>query len=132
VKAHPILAVWLGAALLLAMAGYSASSFELSTGLSQFLGADSDIDLVRISADLADSSLTRTLILSVGGPDGTTRAQAAREWSEVLSAHPEVASIRSGPDEGLAPSASCFSRRIRRANCQTSLVTPGCETRLEH
>ena len=84
------------------MAGYSASSFELSTGLSPFLGADSEIDLVRISADLADSSLTRTLILSVGGPDGTTRAQAAREWADVLSAHPEVASIRSGPAEGLA------------------------------
>src|SRR5262249_10823803 len=54
------------------------------------------------SRSMSDSTLTRTLILSVGGGDPEAVRAAARALAERLATHPEVAWVQRGPTERLA------------------------------
>jgi predicted exporter len=87
------------AALLIAgMAAYSALRMKVTTDITHFLPAGSDHRMAQLSRELADSPLTRTLILSIGAahPDADLRAAAAA-LAERVGRHPEVASIQRGP-----------------------------------
>jgi predicted exporter len=90
------------ALLFLAMGVFTARHLELSAGLSHFLAEESEVQLASLSAQIADSALTRTMILSLGAPAVETAVAAAEDWASVLEAHPETASVRSGPSPTFA------------------------------
>ena len=90
-----------GFAVLLAMAIFCALRLRVSTDVTQFLPGAEDRQLARIGAQLIDSTLTRTMILSLEGPQP---AAAAGELAALLRADPEVAWVNSGPDPRIAES----------------------------
>jgi predicted exporter len=97
--ARPIRVLGPGAALFVALGLFAASRLELATGVTHFLSGARDVELASVSAQIADSVLTRTMILSIEAPDISTAVAAARDWAPVLAAHPEVAALRSEPGE---------------------------------
>ncbi|HVR62830.1 MAG TPA: MMPL family transporter [Polyangia bacterium] len=94
----------LAAALMAAAAIYCALRLKVTTDITHFLPAGSDHRLAELSRRLADSTLTRTLIVSVGGPSVDAVADAAREMAEGLRDHAEVAFVQRGPTDKLAES----------------------------
>jgi predicted exporter len=51
---------------------------DLSTDISRFMPAESQVELASLASRLADSELTRTMILTVGAPDIHAAVAAAR------------------------------------------------------
>ena len=88
-----------GAVLFVALGLFVASRLELATGVTHFLSGARDVELASVSAQIADSVLTRTMILSIEAPDIATAVAAARDWAPALAGHPEVAALRSEPGE---------------------------------
>src|SRR6185369_2692679 len=88
------------AVLIAGMAAYSALRLQVTTDITHFLPAGADHRLAQLSRELADSPLTRTLILSVGSTrdDADVRAGAAA-LADRIGRHPEVASIQRGPTQ---------------------------------
>jgi predicted exporter len=87
-------------ALLTAIMGvYCALHLRVGSDITRFLPMGSDSDLAALSSRLADSPLTRTLVISLEADELSTAIAAARELSDALRPHPEVAWIRSGLDE---------------------------------
>ena len=73
---------WVGlgiaVAILLGCGAYAATHLTVTTSITHFLPGGTDRQLARISSRLAESELTRTLILTVGGPEpAATRAATA-------------------------------------------------------
>src|SRR5450432_751601 len=101
---RPAARLALAAALAVAMGAFCATHLRVTTDITHFLPAGADHRLAGLSRQLADSALTRTLILSVEGPDGETARTAARVLGERLAAHPEVAFVQRGPTSELAKS----------------------------
>ena len=64
--------------------------------------AGDDRGLGELSRQLADSALTRNLILSIGAPDPADARAAATGMATRLAHHPEVAWVQRGPTEALA------------------------------
>jgi predicted exporter len=114
VKTRSVAPLGLAALLFLVMGAFTARHLELSAGLTHFLSAESEVRLASLSAQIADSTLTRTMILSVGAPAVETAAAAAQEWERVLESHPETASVRSGPSDAFASAVFqlYFPRRL--------------------
>jgi predicted exporter len=83
------------AALMAAMVVYCAFYLRVGTDITNFLPVGSSSELAALSSELADSPLTRTVIVTVGAPDLAAAIAAARELSDALRDHPEVAWIRS-------------------------------------
>jgi predicted exporter len=106
--------VGLAVILFLAMGVYIARNLELSTGIAHLLSESSEQELALVSSNLVDSSLTRSMVLAVSGPDLDTAMAAARQWAVVLDGHPEVASLRMGPDASFGESVFelYFPRRL--------------------
>jgi predicted exporter len=73
-----------------------ASRFSVTTEITRFLPSGTDRRLAPISAALADSELTRTVILTVGGPTESEAASAASELAARLRRSPEVTWVQSG------------------------------------
>ena len=71
---------------------------ELSTDISRFMPAESDAELASLASRLADSELTRTMILTVGAADLDAAVAAARALGDRLRGDPELASVRTGVD----------------------------------
>jgi len=87
-------------ALIAAIMGvYCALHLRVGSDITRFLPMGSDSDLAALSSRLADSPLTRTLVISLEADELSTAIAAARELSDALRPHPEVAWIRSGLDE---------------------------------
>ena len=95
-------ALWVAAVVALAMGGTSARRWSVSTDITHFLPSGTDHALATISRQLADSTLTRTLILSVGAPDREAARLGATTITERLLRHPEVAWVQRGPTPALA------------------------------
>ncbi len=104
----------LAAVLFLALGLFVARRLEVSTGVTHFLASPTERDLSGVARGMAESALTRTLVLSVGAPDLARSIRAAREWAPVLAAYPEVEALRSGPDPRLPAEvfALYFPRRL--------------------
>ncbi|MEO5769357.1 MAG: MMPL family transporter, partial [Polyangia bacterium] len=96
--------VVLGSAIILAMAMalFSGLRWRVVTDITHFLPAGTDHALATISRQLADSALTRTLILSIRGGDAEAARLGARTMAERLVTHPEVAWVQRGPTPALA------------------------------
>lgn len=85
------------------MAGYSALRLEVTTDITHFLPAGSDHRMAQLSRELADSPLTRALILSIGArrDDADPRA-AAVALADRIGRHPEIATLQRGPTPEMA------------------------------
>jgi len=81
------------------MGTYCALHLRVGSDITRFLPVGSDSDLAALSSRLADSPLTRTLVISLEADELSTAIDAARELADALRSHPEVAWIRSGLDE---------------------------------
>ncbi len=93
----------LGLALVVALslAAYLWTNLRVTTDAADLLPAPADKHLAHVGRALAESALTRTQILSLGSVDLPTALTAAQALADQLAAHPEVASIQTGPDPGL-------------------------------
>lgn len=106
------LAAWaLLCALLLV---YTARHLTFSTDITHFMPDGSGSELARVSRELAQSELARTIALTIGADDPARAVAAAKQMAESLRAHPEVAWLRSGPDAELQERvhALYFPRRL--------------------
>ncbi|MCZ6782696.1 MAG: MMPL family transporter [Proteobacteria bacterium] len=83
---------------LIGMAIYCALHLRIETNVLHFMPRDSDSERARVSARLADSDLTRTMALSIGGDDPASARATALELAERLAERPEVAWVRTGVD----------------------------------
>jgi predicted exporter len=84
------------AGAMLLMVAYAATHLELSTDVSNFMPEGSREEFTVLASRLADSELSRTMILTVGAPDVDTAASAASALAARLESHPEVAWLRRG------------------------------------
>ena len=91
---------WLFVAVVALFGVEAGRQLELSTDISNFLPRQSDEAFARLASRLADSELTRTMILTVGAPTPDAAVAAARELEQRLREHPEIASLRGGVDAG--------------------------------
>jgi len=89
---------WLFATAAVGFGLYAVTHLEVSTDVTHFMPAESDAELAVLASRLSDSELTRTMILTVGAPEIGTAIASARALADALRDHPEVASLRSGPD----------------------------------
>ena len=82
------------------LACYALLRIELSTDITSFMPRESDAELAVLASRLADSELTRTMILTIGSETGDLDAavSAARELARALEGHPEVATLSNGVD----------------------------------
>ena len=65
--------------------------FEITTEITHFLPEGTDRRLAQISRAVAESELTRTVVLTVGGPSEDIAAEAASELAERLRPSSHVA-----------------------------------------
>jgi predicted exporter len=94
-RAVVLLAFAIASALL---AVYVVRHFETSSGVTHFLVGTDDALVASLAQRIADSPASRTLILGVRAPTRRAPSRAARAWAGELARHPEVATVRSGPD----------------------------------
>lgn len=90
----------LALAWLLAMGLIVATRMALTTDITHFMASGDDARLAKLNRELAESELTRTMILVVGTRSGDpARARAAADaLAATLAAHEEVAWVRCGWD----------------------------------
>jgi predicted exporter len=111
--ARPRTRLLFAAAVAAAMGVFCATRLQVTTEITHFLPAGADHRLAGLSRQLADSTLTRPLILSVGAPDLEAAKGAARALGERLAAHPEVEFVQRGPTPELAKSVyDLYSPRL--------------------
>src|SRR5712691_5163941 len=83
---------------------FVAARFRVDSRITQFLPSPEDRRLARLSEALTESTLTRTMSLSLGGPTPETVSEAATALVRALAGHPEIAWIERGPDPGVGRS----------------------------
>jgi predicted exporter len=88
-----------GLALFVAMAVFCALRMRVSTEITFFLPDGEDQKLAEISRQLLDSTLTRTMILSVEADDPVA---AGKKLAAGLRGDPEIAWLRAGPGPQVA------------------------------
>lgn len=95
----------LGVALVVALASYVVLNFDVTTDISHFLPDSADGELATISRQIADSELSRTMILALEAPDTETAIRASRDLEKSLRSEPrveaEMSFLEGGPSEGL-------------------------------
>lgn len=115
---------WLPLALVLAwlaaMGFIVATRMAVTTEITHFLAAGDDARLAKLNRELAESELTRTMILVVGARSGDpARASAAADaLAASLAEHEEVAWVRRGwdPAQNEAVHALYFPHRFAFAD----------------
>jgi predicted exporter len=97
------------------MIAFCALRLRVNNDITHFLPAGTDHRLADLSRQLADSSLTRTLILDLGsaGDDPQAVKAGAAALAARLAAHPEVAWLERGPTAALAESVyKLYAQRL--------------------
>jgi predicted exporter len=88
-----------------ALACYVALNFQVTTDISHFLPDARAGELSALSRQIANSELSRTMILAVTAPDTATAIRASRDFEDSLLREPRVAGaisfLEGGPAEGL-------------------------------
>jgi predicted exporter len=97
-----------------AMAAFVASELRLTTGIANLLSESHEQALARVSARLMDSPLTRTMVLAIRADDAHRSIAVIDRMSAALRDHPEVETLRTGPEASLADAvhALYFPRRF--------------------
>lgn len=83
-------------ALTAAAGAWTFASLSVTTEITHFIPSGDDRELARIAAEMATSDLTRTITLTVEGPDRTTAIAAAQALASRLERREEIASVRAG------------------------------------
>ena len=119
--------VLIAAAAMAAMAVFCTLRMRVSSDVTQFLPGAGDQQLARIGAQLVDSSLTRTMILSVEAPAQAQGIAAAKALAKLLRADPEVAWVNEGPEPGIAEKfyALFFPHRFALLSHEPERELPG-------
>ena len=97
------LARWLLAAAVAGMAGYTALHFDATADITHLLPSATDQRLAATARQLADSELSRTMILLVAGQDADQARKGAAALGAALAQDPEVSWIQTGPAAELGP-----------------------------
>ena len=107
----------LGLAVLVALGLglHVALNFRVTTAITHFLPASDDARLAKISELLAHGELTRSMVLSVEGPNSAAALPAARALATALRKRPELAWLRQGVEADLPEQVYrlYFPRRYR-------------------
>ena len=90
------------AVLAIGMLVFCALRLRVNNDVMHFMPAGTDHRLANLSRQLADSTLTRTMILDIGGSDPEALRAAAAAIAAGLAAYPEVAWVERGPTPALA------------------------------
>ena len=96
------LSLVLGVAATALMALFLAQNLEVTTEMTDLLPSVDDRRLASIASGLAQSDLSRTMILTVGGATPAAVHDAARELAAELAKDAEVAAIEAGPSAAIA------------------------------
>ncbi len=80
------------------MAAHLAWKLKVGTDITNFLPKESRAELAALISSLADSEMTRTMVLTVGSANADAARAGARELAEALRAQPGVAWVRTGLD----------------------------------
>lgn len=104
----------IGLAAISLLAAFVASHLSVTTDMTHFLTTNDAQRLGRLAGALADSELSRTLILSIRAPSQQDTVRGAVALAERLAKHPEVAWIERGvpTDMGTAVYDLYFKRRF--------------------
>jgi predicted exporter len=113
VREASVRALFIGSVL--AMGAYCATHLDLSTNITNFMPERSHAELAVLASRLADSELTRTMILTVGAERIDTALAAAGELADAMRSDPRVAWVRTGIDPGQIDEVYriYFPRRLR-------------------
>lgn len=94
-----------GIGVLVLVAGYVALRFEVTTDLDHFLPQAADREVAALSRQIADSELSRTMILAIEAPDRDAAAAASRSFEAALRRDERTASaigfLEGGPRAGI-------------------------------
>ena len=94
-----------GGLLFLALLAYVVLHFRVTTDISHFLPDESGGTLSALSREIANSELSRTMILAIEAKDTQTAIRASREFEAQLRLDPRVGPaisfLEGGPSEGL-------------------------------
>ncbi|MEM7409383.1 MAG: MMPL family transporter [Myxococcota bacterium] len=85
---------WSFGAVVALLAAYAVTHLELSTDVTHFLPSESEAEIAVLASRLSDSELTRTMILTLRGPEIDDAVAAARGLAERLEGHPEIARLQ--------------------------------------
>jgi len=77
-----------------------ATRLSFGTNITNLMPEGSVGSLADISRRLAESDLSRSMVLNVGAPETATAVAGARALGEALARHPDVAWVRTGVDDG--------------------------------
>jgi len=89
-----------GAAMLVLLSVFCAVRFRVTTAITHFASASDDVGMAEVARIIADSELTRTMVLSIEGPDTQTAVSAAAQLADLIRDHPEVAWLRERVEPG--------------------------------
>jgi predicted exporter len=91
--------------LFAALLAYVVFNFRLTSDINHFLPDSEDGELAALSRQIADSEVSRTMILAIEAKDTPTAIRASRMFEESLRVEPRVASeisfLEGGPTSGL-------------------------------
>lgn len=82
------------------LAAFSVVRFRATTAITHFLTSPGERRMAEISRRLADSELTRTMVLAVSAPQLDVALAASAELADALRDHPEVAWLRDRVEQG--------------------------------
>jgi predicted exporter len=102
-----------GTVVLAVLGFYVQAKLVVRNGITDFLPEGRDRSASVVSREIAESSLARTMILSIEGPDSPAAAAGAKALAALLAKNPDVAWIRGGvgPDVQAATYSMYFPRR---------------------
>jgi predicted exporter len=95
----------IGILLFAALSIFVALNFRVTTDISHFLPDVVDDEIAALSREIADSELSRTMILAIEAPDLAAALSASRDFEQTLRGDPRVQTaisfLEGGPTEGL-------------------------------
>jgi predicted exporter len=95
----------IGILLFAALSIFVALNFRVTTDISHFLPDVVDDEIATLSREIADSELSRTMILAIEAPDLASALSASRDFEQTLRDDPRVQAaisfLEGGPTEGL-------------------------------
>lgn len=108
------------------MLAYCASHLRIGTDITNFMPDGGRATLAALSRRLANSELTRTMVISIGADSIDEAVTAAAELEEALAGHPEVAWTRARVSEDLFEEARSLyhPRRYYFASSRPELEIP--------
>jgi predicted exporter len=94
-----------GIAIVVLLLAYVVSHFQVTTDISQFLPDSEQDEVSALSRQIANSELSRTMILALEAEDTASAVEASRDFELRLRGEPRVAGamafLEGGPSDGL-------------------------------